>query len=68
MDEKEMQDALIGLIEDEAMSDYFTTGEGSCDVRDIETFKDAGVLTLNAGIVLRLMDGSEFQITIVRSR
>jgi hypothetical protein len=26
------------------------------------------VLTNNAGIVLRLMDGSEFQITIVRSR
>ena len=68
MDEKEMQDALIRLLEDEAMSDYFTAGESEVDVRDIETFKDAGVLTNNAGIVLRLMDGSEFQITIVRSR
>jgi hypothetical protein len=68
MDEKEMQDALIGLLEDETMSDYFTSGESEVDVRDIESFKDAGVLTNNAGIVLRLMDGSEFQITIVRSR
>jgi hypothetical protein len=66
MDEKEMQDALIGLIEDEAMADYFTQGGG--DVRSVETFKDACVLTNNAGIVLRLMDGSEFQITIVRSK
>lgn len=66
MEDWEMQDALIGLIQDEAMSDYFTQGGG--DVRSVETFKDAEVLTNNAGIVLRLMDGSEFQITIVRSR
>jgi hypothetical protein len=65
MDEKEMQDALIGLIADEAMtSEYF----GDDNVRSVDSFESEGVLTNNAGIVLRLMDGSEFQITIVRSR
>lgn len=68
MDEKEMQDALIGLIEDEAMADFFTCEGAATDVRDIESFKDAGVLTNNAGIVLRLMDGSEYQITVIKSR
>lgn len=32
------------------------------------TFADAGVLTYNAGFVLRLNDGSEYQITVVKSR
>ena len=30
--------------------------------------RDAGILTNNEGIVVQLTDGSEFQITIVRSR
>jgi hypothetical protein len=34
----------------------------------VRSFRDAGVLTRNAGLVLRLDDGSEFQITIVKSR
>jgi len=32
------------------------------------TFERDGVLTNNRGVVLTLSDGSEFQITIVRSR
>jgi len=32
------------------------------------TFADGGVLTLNKGLVVRLSDGSEFQLSIVRSR
>lgn len=38
------------------------------DVTDVETFDQAGVLTRNAGVVVTLSDGSEFQLTIVRSR
>lgn len=38
------------------------------DARGITTFEDAGVMTRNKGVVLRMEDGSEFQITIVRSR
>lgn len=33
-----------------------------------QTFEDVGLLTRNDGIVLSLADGSEFQITVVRSR
>jgi hypothetical protein len=32
------------------------------------SFEEAGVMTDNAGLVLRLEDGSEFQVTVVRSR
>jgi len=32
------------------------------------TFEERGLLTSDEGIVLSLADGSEFQITIVRSR
>ena len=37
-------------------------------IRSIVTFADAGVLTSNSGLVVRLADGSEYQITVVRSR
>ena len=32
------------------------------------TFDQVGVLTLDKGFVVRLLDGSEFQITIKRSK
>lgn len=35
---------------------------------EISTYAEAGVMTTNAGLVLRRMDGSEYQITVVRSR
>lgn len=34
----------------------------------VSTYDEAGVLTNNAGLVVRLFDGTEFQITVVRSR
>jgi len=37
------------------------------DASVCETFADAGVLTSDQGLVLRLEDGSEFQITIQQS-
>ncbi len=32
------------------------------------TFEEAGVLTDDAGFVLRMANGSEFQVTIVKSK
>lgn len=32
------------------------------------TFEEGGVLTTNRGLTLRFEDGSEFQLTLVRSR
>jgi len=37
-------------------------------VASISTYDDAGILTTNEGLVIRLDDGSEFQLTIVQSR
>jgi hypothetical protein len=39
----------------------------SCEI-EAETFEEAGVLTTDQGLVLTLGDGSQFQITILRSR
>jgi hypothetical protein len=56
VDEREMQDAVKEALE-----------EGD-NVRRTLTFEEAGVLTRNAGLVIVMRDGSEFQVTVVRSR
>lgn len=33
-----------------------------------QTFEQAGILTSNQGLVLTMNDGSEYQLTLVRSR
>lgn len=38
------------------------------EVRSAESFQDAGILTQDAGFVLRLKNGMEFQVTLVQSR
>ena len=37
-------------------------------IRGVKTFEEAMVLTSNKGLVIRLEDGSEFQVTVVKSR
>ena len=34
---------------------------------DVSSFRDAGVMTTNNGFVMTMTDGSEFQVTVVRS-
>ena len=34
----------------------------------VATFEEEGVMTYNKGLVLRLPDGTEYQLTIVQSR
>ena len=50
---------------------------GECDVnesfdpdgvRRAVPFDEAGVLTRNAGLIVQMDDGSEYQLTVVRSR
>lgn len=57
MNENELQDALKDLITDEMD-----------DVARVSSFEDQGIMTNNAGLVIRMADGSEFQLTIVKSR
>jgi len=37
------------------------------EVDSVQTFKDAGLLTPLKGVVLRMKDGSVFQLAVVRS-
>jgi len=46
----------------------YEDGEGPLYGCRTSTFEERGLLTSDEGIVLSLADGSEFQITIVRSR
>lgn len=61
MDELEFCEVLRLLIEQ-------GSDEGELDVRRIETFEEAMLLTNNRGLVVRLQDGSEYQLQVVRSR
>jgi hypothetical protein len=38
------------------------------EIQSVVTFRDAGVMSSNDGLVVSLVDGSEFQLQIVRSR
>lgn len=66
-------DAVNGMEADELgetvqeIAELMEEGMGTT-VDKAVTFEDAGVMTCQQGIVLRNADGSEFQITIVRSR
>lgn len=43
------------------MFDYLGT-----NVESVRNFNDAGLMTSNEGVVVRLADGSEFQLTVVQ--
>lgn len=64
MNEKTIEDALNLLISGEL--DLVDTALG--EVSDIKTYAEAGILTRDSGLVLRMEDGSEFQITIKQSK
>lgn len=37
-------------------------------IADVTTFSNAGILTMNDGLVVTLDDGTEYQVTVVKSR
>jgi hypothetical protein len=72
MNEQTMQDALNALIAAVMLcintGDEIEPPEELEGVDSIQTFEEAGVLTMNKGLVLRMKDHREFQVTIVQSR
>lgn len=62
MNEQQAQDLLYEIFDD------MTMNSGYEEIDFSRTFEDEGVLTNNKGLVLHMRDGSEFQVTIVRSR
>ncbi len=73
MNDHEFQDALKVLLDEVACMDrddleQFDLPDDLGGVENVRTFEEAGVLTQNAGLVVETADGSEWQVTIVRSR
>jgi len=63
MTEHDIESALLEL-------EYQTGEDGEPIIEALvsaTSFEDAGIMTRNRGVVFRMKDGSEFQITIVRS-
>ena len=73
MDEHEMQTALNDLFAalilaadcDEYPEDL---PDELSEVEMVQTYDEAGILTNNKGLVLRMKDGTEWQVTLVQSR
>ncbi len=38
------------------------------EIRQVATFEEAGVQTMDAGLVVRFADGAEYRLTVVRAR
>ena len=67
--EARLRDLLESLIYATEGGDYPPDlPEEFRELAGVSTFADAGVMTHNRGLVVRMADDSEFQITIVQSR
>ena len=60
--EVDVADSITALLYCEPL------GNTMLDNASVRSFRDAGLLTLDEGLVITTADGSEFQLTIVRSR
>lgn len=65
---QQLFDALAFCDEDDLSSEERDLVAATGPIRKAETFSDAGLLTRDKGIVIRLDDGSEFQITVQMNR
>ena len=71
MTDHEIAEALQGLAatSNEPLTEYLAApAEDDIQVTDAVSYAESGVLTYDAGFVLRMSDGTEFQITVVQSR
>jgi hypothetical protein len=57
---------MTGLDHEDMVAAGLPDSDGMID--RVETFESAGILTTDPGVVVTTSDGSEFQVTIVRSR
>ena len=62
-----MQDVLLEIIS-EGETDYLNRDDEVIKIKHVHTFELAQLLTKDKGLVVTLEDGSEFQLTIVKSR
>jgi hypothetical protein len=63
------EDEFAAAVAEALQADLLGVGDGEqFAVMSTTSFAEAGVLTGNFGLVVKLDDGSEFQVTVVRSR
>lgn len=67
MTEELMVKTLRDLLEN-GSTDQDDTEEVLAQLQQVTTFDDEMMLTSNKGLVVRLDDGTEFQVTVVQSR
>jgi len=66
--EQEFLENLYAVLAgDDVNADEPEYWEGS-GIKSVRTYEDAGMLTHNQGLVVTLVNGSQFQVTIVKSR
>ena len=73
MNERQMKNALENLLANlidaqRRNRDDIEMPDGMGEIAGVEDFVQAGVLTHDAGLIVTMKDGSEFQLTIVCSR
>lgn len=82
MSDQDLQNTLVAILVGETdPTEALPAGTGPDDEPDedaadesevwvdsVSSFADDGVLSYNKGVVVRLSDGAEFQLSIVRSR
>ena len=66
MDATQLAEAIEDLLNND-LSDSEGDVLGG-EVRRTSSFESALVLTSNVGLVVRMNDGSEFQVTVIQSR
>ena len=65
MDAREFEKVLLELFTDQATDD---DGHAELEGFKVTSFTQGGYLTRDRGVVVRLSDGAEFQVTVVQAR
>ena len=74
MNAHELQDLLRDVLEeimfarDDEDSELAELAENIGEIESIASYDDVGMLTTDKGLVIETKDGSEFQISILRTR
>ena len=53
---------------EQEMSEQMMDAMYDAEMCDTESFVEAGVMTNDTGFVVKMADGTEFQVTVVQSR
>jgi hypothetical protein len=61
--EGDVVSSLKSMLMGDPVGDTYLDKVDSCS-----TYQEAGIITYNEGLVIRLPNGQEFQVTIVQSR